>query len=109
MSRQSLAGNQLLGYNGLSGPAGMMGLNLAGLNTMGSMSRLPGSHVSRAASTRSRHSRSKSRDRVTTSSRLSHEGSSHSLTGYDDSEGWTDHDMDIYMTRNPTRGSLVQL
>ena len=67
-----------------------------------------GGRVSRAASQRSdrRRSRSKSRDRA--SSRLSHAGSSHSLTGYD-TDGWTDHDMDIYMARNPTRGGLVQL
>ena len=65
--------------------------------------------LSRAASQRSekRRSRPKSRDRA--SSRSSHAGSTHSLTGYD-TDGWTDHDMDIYMARNPTRGGgLVQL
>ncbi|KAL7636493.1 UNVERIFIED_CONTAM: hypothetical protein RMT77_013268 [Armadillidium vulgare] len=68
-----------------------------------------GGLISRATSQRSerrRSSRSKSRER--TNSRLSHAGSSHSLTGYD-TDGWTDHDMDIYMARNPTRGGLVQL
>ena len=105
MSRQSLAGMGM--------PPGMMGMNLTGLNgvtgmnTLNNMSRLPSTgHLSRAASTRSRHARSKSRDRA--SSRLSHAGSSHSLTGYD-TDGWTDHDMDIYMARNPTRGGLVHL
>lgn len=30
--------------------------------------------------------------------------------GYcDTSDNWTDHDMDIYMARNPTRGGLVPL
>ena len=67
-----------------------------------------GGMISRATSQRSerRRPRSKSRDR--SGSRLSHAGSSHSLTGYD-TDGWTDHDMDIYMARNPTRGGLVQL
>ncbi|KAF2366624.1 Leucine-rich repeat [Trinorchestia longiramus] len=106
MSRQSLANNQLLGYNNM-GP-GMMTMNsLTGMNTLSNMGRMPSaSHLSRAASTRSRHARSKSRERA--SSRMSHAGSSHSLTGYD-TDGWTDHDMDIYVARNPTRGGLVQL
>nr|XP_045581403.1 uncharacterized protein LOC123745138 [Procambarus clarkii] len=78
----------------------------------------------RAKSSRSesRHQRSKSGERSTSrhshagslrhshagSSRHSHAGSAHSLTGYD-TDGCTDHDMDIYIARNPTRGGLVQL
>jgi hypothetical protein len=30
-------------------------------------------------------------------------------SGYDTSDNWTDHDMDIYMARNPTRGSRNSL
>ena len=65
-------------------------------------------NLSRAPSQRSEKKRSRPKSRERSSSRLSHAGSSHSLTGYD-TDGWTDHDMDIYMARNPTRGGLVQL
>lgn len=75
---------------GLGGPGSTVG-----------MPRAP----SQRGGDRRRH-RSKSRER--SSSRLSHAGSQHSLTGYD-TDGWTDHDMDIYVARNPTRGGLVQL
>ena len=113
MSRQSLAGNQLMGLTpGMVGMGGLAHMNLngmnglTGLNTLNNMGRMTNGHLSRAASTRSRHARSKSRDRA--GSRLSHAGSSHSLTGYD-TDGWTDHDMDEYVAHNPTRGGLVQL
>ncbi|XP_022196682.2 leucine-rich repeat and fibronectin type III domain-containing protein 1-like protein [Nilaparvata lugens] len=45
-------------------------------------------------------------------SRYSTHGSTHTLNNYcgDTSDNWTDHDMDIYMTRNPTtRSGLVPL
>lgn len=45
-------------------------------------------------------------------SRYSTAGSTHTLNNYcgDTSDNWTDHDMDIYMARNPTtRGGLVPL
>ncbi|CAH0392776.1 unnamed protein product [Bemisia tabaci] len=45
-------------------------------------------------------------------SRYSMAGSTHTLNNYcgDTSDNWTDHDMDIYMTRNPTaRGGLIPL
>lgn len=43
--------------------------------------------------------------------RYSHAGSTHTLNNYcDTSDNWTDHDMDIYMARNPTtRNGLVPL
>ncbi|KQS69954.1 uncharacterized protein Dere_GG24798, isoform C [Drosophila erecta] len=44
-------------------------------------------------------------------SRYSQAGSTHTLNNYcDTSDNWTDHDMDIYMARNPTtRNGLVPL
>lgn len=44
-------------------------------------------------------------------SRYSTAGSTHTLNNYcDTSDNWTDHDMDIYMARNPTtRNGLVPL
>ncbi|XP_033250005.1 leucine-rich repeat and fibronectin type-III domain-containing protein 2 isoform X3 [Drosophila miranda] len=44
-------------------------------------------------------------------SRYSQSGSTHTLNNYcDTSDNWTDHDMDIYMARNPTtRNGLVPL
>ncbi|XP_045137102.1 uncharacterized protein LOC123519677 [Portunus trituberculatus] len=70
----------------------------------------PGSTVGmpRVTSQRGDRRRHRSKSRERSSSRLSHAGSTHSLTGYD-TDGWTDHDMDIYVARNPTRGGLVQL
>ncbi|CAG0879191.1 unnamed protein product [Cyprideis torosa] len=54
------------------------------------------------------HSKSRERSRSRSKSRngeISSAGSMRSLTGYDDPDGnWTDHDFDIYMTRNATRG-----
>lgn len=112
MSHQSLAASQF--GSGTMGGFGLgygMGMGL-GVNQ---------SALSRAASTRTdrtdrtdrsdrRRQRSKSRDREQqrAGSRMSHAGSTHSLTGYD-TDNWTDHDMDIYMARNPTKGGLVQL
>ncbi|XP_069156481.1 uncharacterized protein [Procambarus clarkii] len=65
------------------------------------------SRHSHAGSSRHSHAGS-SRHSHAGSSRHSHAGSAHSLTGYD-TDGCTDHDMDIYIARNPTRGGLVQL
>ncbi|XP_042869225.1 uncharacterized protein LOC122251378 [Penaeus japonicus] len=99
LSRQSLAASQF--------SAGGFGTGMAvNPNAFGMGAASAG--LSRAASQRSdrRRQRSKSRDRA--GSRLSHAGSTHSLTGYD-TDNWTDHDMDIYVARNPTRGGLVQL
>ncbi|XP_063593877.1 uncharacterized protein LOC134770874 [Penaeus indicus] len=99
LSRQSLAASQF--------SAGGFGTGMAvNPNAFGMSAASAG--LSRAASQRSdrRRQRSKSRDRA--GSRLSHAGSTHSLTGYD-TDNWTDHDMDIYVARNPTRGGLVQL
>nr|CAD7453532.1 unnamed protein product [Timema tahoe] len=55
--------------------------------------------------------RSRSRDHQSPGSRYSTAGSTHTLNNYcDTSDNWTDHDMDIYMARNPTtRGGLVPL
>ncbi|XP_068244417.1 uncharacterized protein haf isoform X2 [Palaemon carinicauda] len=97
ISRQSLAASQLSGADFSTGMA--VNPNAFG-HGMGGLSRMASQRSDR------RRQRSKSRERA--SSRLSHAGSSHSLTGYD-TDGWTDHDMDIYMARNPTRGGLVQL
>lgn len=43
--------------------------------------------------------------------RYSQAGSTHTINNYcDTSDNWTDHDMDIYMARNPTtRNGLVPL
>ncbi|XP_076028865.1 leucine-rich repeat and fibronectin type-III domain-containing protein hattifattener isoform X2 [Oratosquilla oratoria] len=91
LSRQSLTASQYPGQASFGIPA--MAANP-------SIARVPSQR-----SERRRH-RSKSRER--SSSRMSRAGSTNSLTGYD-TDGWTDHDMDIYMARNPTRGGLVQL
>ncbi|XP_050529564.1 uncharacterized protein LOC126899071 [Daktulosphaira vitifoliae] len=83
------------------------------------------SHISYPGSGRTNTSRTKprraSRNRDGGSihnrppSRYSHSGSQHALNGNnycggDTSDNWTDHDMDIYTTRNPTtRNGLVPL
>ncbi|XP_044266891.1 leucine-rich repeat transmembrane protein FLRT1 [Tribolium madens] len=63
------------------------------------------------ASSRRSRPRSRSRDYNRPSSRYSTAGSTHTLNNYcDNSDNWTDHDMDIYMARNPTtRNGLVPL
>ncbi|XP_049951168.1 leucine-rich repeat and fibronectin type III domain-containing protein 1 [Schistocerca serialis cubense] len=69
-------------------------------------------HAHRGQASRPR-TRSRDRSGVVTSSRPgSRYGSTHTLSNYcaDPSDNWTDHDMDIYMARNPTtRGGLVPL
>ncbi|XP_058177333.1 leucine-rich repeat and fibronectin type-III domain-containing protein 3 [Anopheles ziemanni] len=75
-----------------------------------------------ASSTRRTRPRSRSRDQLTGThihthqhrpgSRYSTAGSTHTLNNYcDTSDNWTDHDMDIYMARNPTarNGGMVPL
>ncbi|XP_055371776.1 probable serine/threonine-protein kinase DDB_G0278509 isoform X2 [Condylostylus longicornis] len=72
-----------------------------------------------ASSTRRSRPRSRSRDHLNgphihshrPGSRYSTAGSTHTLNNYcDTSDNWTDHDMDIYMARNPTtRNGLVPL
>ncbi|CAG9853852.1 unnamed protein product [Phyllotreta striolata] len=77
-------------------------------------SRIP-HHVAPAhsivSSSRRSRPRSRSRDHNRPSSRYSNAGSTHTLNNYcDNSDNWTDHDMDIYMARNPTaRNGLVPL
>lgn len=113
LSRQSLATTHFSGAGfgpmavnpnasyGLGGPGSLVGpSSLGGPGSTVGIPRPPSQRGDR------RRHRSKSRER--SSSRLSHAGSTHSLTGYD-TDGWTDHDMDIYVARNPTRGGLVQL
>lgn len=121
MSRQSLAASQYAvgGYGpmavnpnafGMGGPGSTMGSMRGPGSTIGSMGG-PGSTMgglARVTSQRSDRRRQRSKSRERAESRLSHAGSSHSLTGYD-TDGWTDHDMDIYVARNPTRNGLVQL
>ncbi|KAG5876072.1 hypothetical protein JTB14_011556 [Gonioctena quinquepunctata] len=78
-------------------------------------SRPPPHHVaaphSVISSSRRSRPRSRSRDHQRPSSRYSTAGSTHTLNNYcDNSDNWTDHDMDIYMARNPTtRNGLVPL
>uniref|UniRef100_A0A182R3A7 LRRCT domain-containing protein n=1 Tax=Anopheles funestus TaxID=62324 RepID=A0A182R3A7_ANOFN len=75
-----------------------------------------------ASSTRRTRPRSRSRDQLSGAhihthqhrpgSRYSTAGSTHTLNNYcDTSDNWTDHDMDIYMARNPTarNGGMVPL
>uniref|UniRef100_A0A1B0DRF4 Uncharacterized protein n=2 Tax=Phlebotomus papatasi TaxID=29031 RepID=A0A1B0DRF4_PHLPP len=72
-----------------------------------------------ASSTRRTRPRSRSREQLNGThihshrpgSRYSTAGSTHTLNNYcDTSDNWTDHDMDIYMARNPTtRNGLVPL
>ncbi|KAJ8979500.1 hypothetical protein NQ317_007683 [Molorchus minor] len=64
-----------------------------------------------ASSQRRSRPRSRSRDHHRPGSRYSIAGSTHTLNNYcDNSDNWTDHDMDIYMARNPTtRNGLVPL
>ncbi|XP_065162901.1 leucine-rich repeat and fibronectin type III domain-containing protein 1-like protein isoform X2 [Atheta coriaria] len=62
------------------------------------------------SSTRRSRPRSRSRDHHRPSSRYSTAGSTHTLNNYcDNSDNWTDHDMEIYMARNQTRNGLVPL
>lgn len=81
---------------------------------MSRTSHVPPHHApahSVTSSTRRSRPRSRSRDHHRPSSRYSTAGSTHTLNNYcDNSDNWTDHDMDIYMARNPTtRNGLVPL
>ncbi|EDW11324.2 leucine-rich repeat and fibronectin type-III domain-containing protein 3 isoform X1 [Drosophila mojavensis] len=119
MSRASYAGS-IHGGGGGGGPGGG-GVGVAGGSLMG-MSGLvgPGGPASIASSNARRsRPRSRSRDQLSNThihnhrpgSRYSQAGSTHTLNNYcDTSDNWTDHDMDIYMARNPTtRNGLVPL
>lgn len=106
MSRQSLAASHLGGFGPMAVNPNAFGLAAGVHHRPPSTATMLSRGTSQRSDRNRRHSRSKSRERA--SSRLSHAGSTHSLTGYD-TDGWTDHDMDIYVARNPTRGGLVQL
>ncbi|KAH8410512.1 hypothetical protein KR215_010426 [Drosophila sulfurigaster] len=128
MSRASYAGSI---HNGIGGGGGG-GVGNGGGNVMVGMGGGPGSLMGMSglvgpggpasiASSNARRSRprSRSRDQLNTThihnhrpgSRYSQAGSTHTLNNYcDTSDNWTDHDMDIYMARNPTtRNGLVPL
>ncbi|XP_063700105.1 leucine-rich repeat and fibronectin type-III domain-containing protein 5 [Culicoides brevitarsis] len=72
-----------------------------------------------ASSSRRGRPRSRSREHINGAhvhshrpgSRFSHAGSTHTLNNYcDTSDNWTDHDMEVYIARNPTtRNGLVPL
>lgn len=84
-SRQSLASASRIGYPATHGHA----------------------HQARARSSSRQHDALHPRP----GSRFSTAGSTHTLNNYcDNSDNWTDHDMDIYMARNPTtRNGFVPL
>ncbi|CAB0004529.1 unnamed protein product [Nesidiocoris tenuis] len=70
------------------------------------MGRVSGSYVAQAQQPTQQRRRSRNqRDHMRPSSRYSTAGSTHTLNYCGDtSDNWTDHDMDIYMARNPTTG-----
>lgn len=72
---------------------------------------VPAPHSVMPQQNRRSRPRSRSRDHNRPSSRYSTAGSTHTLNNYcDNSDNWTDHDMEIYMARNPTtRNGLVPL
>ncbi|KAH8402529.1 hypothetical protein KR222_006138 [Zaprionus bogoriensis] len=122
MSRASYAGS----IHGAGGGSGVGGGGVPGMvggaGSLMGMSGLvgPGGPASIASSNARRsRPRSRSRDQLNTThihnhrpgSRYSTAGSTHTLNNYcDTSDNWTDHDMDIYMARNPTtRNGLVPL
>ncbi|XP_012275452.1 uncharacterized protein LOC105697055 [Orussus abietinus] len=87
--------------------------SLAAASDRMSRASYPASHL--AAHTSSRRQRPQSRNRTLEQhpprpgSRYSLAESTHTLNNYDENN-WTDHDMDIYMARNPTaRSGLVPL
>ncbi|KAH8269306.1 hypothetical protein KR018_002317 [Drosophila ironensis] len=118
MSRASYAGSIHGGGSGGAGMNGVGGLPVTSLMAMSGMVG-GGGPASIASSTRRSRPRSRSRDQLNTThihnhrpgSRYSQAGSTHTLNNYcDTSDNWTDHDMDIYMARNPTtRNGLVPL
>ncbi|XP_030555054.1 leucine-rich repeat and fibronectin type-III domain-containing protein 3 [Drosophila novamexicana] len=123
MSRASYAGSIHGGGGGGPGGGGANGMGgMVGAGSLMGMSGLvgPGGPASIASSNARRsRPRSRSRDQLNTThihnhrpgSRYSTAGSTHTLNNYcDTSDNWTDHDMDIYMARNPTtRNGLVPL
>ncbi|XP_015036393.1 uncharacterized protein haf isoform X1 [Drosophila pseudoobscura] len=123
MSRASYAGSIHGGNGGGGGGGGMQmggpgGLPVSSLMSMSGMVG-GGGPASIASSARRSRPRSRSRDQLNAThihnhrpgSRYSQSGSTHTLNNYcDTSDNWTDHDMDIYMARNPTtRNGLVPL
>ncbi|EDW45531.1 GM16824 [Drosophila sechellia] len=115
MSRASYAGS-IHGGNGGggglggNGGGGGNGLPVSSLMAMSGMVG-GGGPASIASSARRSRPRSRSREQLNTThihnhrpgSRYSQAGSTHTLNNYcDTSDNWTDHDMDIYMARNPT-------
>lgn len=88
--------------------------SLAAASDRLSRASFPASHVHQQH-TSARRQRPRSRNRTLEQhpprpgSRYSLADSTHTLNNYDENN-WTDHDMDIYMARNPTtRGGLVPL
>ncbi|XP_072752260.1 uncharacterized protein Haf isoform X2 [Anoplolepis gracilipes] len=78
-----------------------------------SRSNFTGNHLPPHSSARRQRPRSRNRNLESNpprpGSRYSLADSTHTLNNYDENN-WTDHDMDIYMARNPTtRGGLVPL
>ncbi|KAH8341243.1 hypothetical protein KR059_001144 [Drosophila kikkawai] len=123
MSRASYAGSIHGGGGGNGGLNGGGGGGGGGLpvSSLMAMSGMVGGGgpASIASSARRSRPRSRSREQLNAShihnhrpgSRYSQAGSTHTLNNYcDTSDNWTDHDMDIYMARNPTtRNGLVPL
>nr|XP_016942882.1 leucine-rich repeat and fibronectin type-III domain-containing protein 2 isoform X1 [Drosophila suzukii] len=125
MSRASYAGSIHGGGNGggggMGGNGGGGGGNGLPVSSLMAMSGMVGGGgpASIASSARRSRPRSRSREQLNTThihnhrpgSRYSQAGSTHTLNNYcDTSDNWTDHDMDIYMARNPTtRNGLVPL
>ncbi|XP_050740773.1 leucine-rich repeat and fibronectin type-III domain-containing protein 2 isoform X3 [Drosophila biarmipes] len=118
MSRASYAGSIHGGNGNGGGGGGGNGLPVSSLMAMGGMVG-GGGPASIASSARRSRPRSRSREQLNAThihnhrpgSRYSQAGSTHTLNNYcDTSDNWTDHDMDIYMARNPTtRNGLVPL
>lgn len=87
--------------------------SLAATSDRMSRSNFSGNHLPPHSSARRQRPRSRNRVLETNpprpGSRYSLADSTHTLNNYDENN-WTDHDMDIYMARNPTtRSGLVPL
>lgn len=87
--------------------------SLAAASDRMSRSNFSGNHLPPHSSARRQRPRSRNRtlepNPPRPGSRYSLADSTHTLNNYDENN-WTDHDMDIYMARNPTtRGGLVPL
>ena len=87
--------------------------SLAAASDRMSRNGFPTTHLPPHASARRQRPRSRNRNMEQNpprpGSRYSLADSTHTLNNYEESN-WTDHDMDIYMSRNPTtRSGLVPL